>query len=165
MLELIRSFYAYNTWANNRILEMAEKLTPEQFVAEVGASFPSVRDTLVHTLSAQRLWLARFQALPSPPMFDAADFADVAAIRAMWAAIDGDTQQYLDTLSEAALSETLSYVNRVGETCTYMRWQMLLHQANHVQQHRSEVAVILTQFGHSPGNLDYLIYIDALLAG
>ncbi|MER3418993.1 MAG: hypothetical protein C4290_00025, partial [Chloroflexota bacterium] len=38
-------------------------------------------------------------------------------------------------------------------------WQLLLHQANHATQHRSEVAYLLTQMGHSPGDLDLLAYL------
>jgi uncharacterized damage-inducible protein DinB len=36
----------------------------------------------------------------------------------------------------------------------------MMHQVNHATQHRSEAAVMLTQFGHSPGWLDLLYYID-----
>jgi uncharacterized damage-inducible protein DinB len=31
---------------------------------------------------------------------------------------------------------------------------------NHATYHRGEVAATLTQLGHSPGDLDLLIYID-----
>ena len=33
--------------------------------------------------------------------------------------------------------------------------QMVLHG----MQHRSECAVILTNLGHSPGNIDYIVYL------
>ena len=35
MLEGIRDLYAYSAWANARILETAEQLTPEQFTSRV----------------------------------------------------------------------------------------------------------------------------------
>jgi uncharacterized damage-inducible protein DinB len=36
----------------------------------------------------------------------------------------------------------------------------MIHQVNHATQHRSECAAILTHFGCSPGDLDYLVYQD-----
>ena len=36
----------------------------------------------------------------------------------------------------------------------------MLHQVNHATQHRSEVAAMLTGFGHSPGWLDLIRYLD-----
>ena len=59
--DLIRTFYGYNTWANERILAKAAGLTNEQFVAPGSASFSSIRDTLVHTMWAQWNWLLRWR--------------------------------------------------------------------------------------------------------
>ena len=60
MLEDIRDLYAYSAWANARILDTAEQLTPEQFTTQCDGC-GSIRDTLVHTASAQWLWLERWR--------------------------------------------------------------------------------------------------------
>src|SRR5690348_9230780 len=61
LIDVIRLMYGYNTWANERIMAQVAELTPEQYVASGNASFSSVRDTLVHTMSAQAIWLSRWQ--------------------------------------------------------------------------------------------------------
>ena len=154
------SLYAYNRWANQRILDTAENLTWEQFLMDVGASFPSVRDTLVHTMVVQNNWLYRFQRLDLPPAKEFDEFPDLAAIIRAWEQIDAATESYVLSLSESDVDETIEYVNSIGNRCRYQRWQMMAHQVNHATQHRSEVAVMLTQFGYSPGALDYLVYVD-----
>ena len=70
LTDVIRLMYAYNTWANERIMTQVAELTPEQYVAPGSASFSSVRDTLVHTLWAQALWLSRWQGGPNFPWYD-----------------------------------------------------------------------------------------------
>ena len=47
------------------------------------------------------------------------------------------------------------------EEMAYLLWQQMLHQVNHGTQHRSEVAVILTEYGHSPGWMDFIVYLDS----
>src|SRR3989442_817513 len=44
IVELIRSLYRYNDWANGRILDASARLTCEQLLERGGASFDSVRD-------------------------------------------------------------------------------------------------------------------------
>jgi uncharacterized damage-inducible protein DinB len=160
--DLIRTFYEYNTWANARILATTAELTNAQFVAPGSASFSSVRDTLVHTMWAQWNWLLRWRGEPNPPHFDPADYADVAAVRARWDEIDSETHAFVAQVDDAALDGICRYVNSRNEPMAYPLWQQMLHQVNHGTQHRSEVAVILTEYGHSPGWMDLIVYLDTL---
>jgi uncharacterized damage-inducible protein DinB len=49
----------YGYWANHEILAVAAHLTPEQFRQTVAGSYGSVRNTMVHILSAEWGWLDR----------------------------------------------------------------------------------------------------------
>jgi uncharacterized damage-inducible protein DinB len=38
-------------------------------------------------------------------------------------------------------------------------WHCLYHLVNHGTQHRSEAAAMLTDFGHSPGDIDMILFL------
>ena len=152
--------YRYNAWANARVLEAAANLTPQQLVEPRGASFDSVRDTLVHTLGAQWLYLERWHGRSPKAMPEPAAFSDLASIRTRWAEVERDTASFVASLDDAKAAAPIEYTNFQGERWTYPLWQQMLHQVNHATQHRSEAAMILTAFGHSPGWLDFLYFID-----
>ena len=39
------------------------------------------------------------------------------------------------------------------------RWQTIMHVVNDLTHHRSEAAAMLTGFGHSPGELDFDLFV------
>ena len=84
LVDVIRNFYEYNAWANARILDTAARLTREQLLTPGGASFDSVRDTLVHTMGAQWLYLERWHGRSPRATPEGAAFPDLATIRARW---------------------------------------------------------------------------------
>lgn len=157
----IRSIYAYNTWANERLFATAQHLTAEQFVTTAHASLGTLRDVLVHLVSAQRGWLARVRLEPPPPGLKSTDFPDLATLVTVWRSIDAAMNEYIGGLTEAELAEVIRYRDGSGQENAYTRGQMLFHQANHAAQHRSEVALILTQLGYSTGDIDYRRFLDA----
>lgn len=158
--ELIQTLYQYNAWANTRILDTTTQLNLEQFFTNRGASYDSVRATLVHTMSSQSIYLARWKGSSPKAALDAQQFPDLASIRTHWAEIEGETQAFVAELGDTQLTRIVAYTNTAGERWMYPLWQQMIHQVNHATQHRSEVAVMLTQFGYSPGWLDFLHFID-----
>jgi uncharacterized damage-inducible protein DinB len=164
LAEVIRSLYRYNEWANRRILDTSAHCTTEQLLEGGGASFDSLRDTLVHTMGAQWLYLERWHGRSPHAMPPAGDFPDLAAIRTRWAVIDRETDAFVATVDDAALARIVEYLNLQGERWAYPLWQQMIHQVNHATQHRSEAAVTLTKLGHSPGLLDLLYFVDVEVA-
>lgn len=58
--DAIRTLYAYNAWANARVLEATARLSPAQLVdADGGGGYGSVWDTLVHLVGVEWLFLER----------------------------------------------------------------------------------------------------------
>ncbi|HEY4667318.1 MAG TPA: DinB family protein [Anaerolineales bacterium] len=165
ILEVLRSLHEYSDWANRRVLDTAEQLTPEQFVGEAGPSHGSVRNTLVHQMSGQWIWLERWKGVSPARMLSPKDFPDLTSVRGRWQAIEADTQAFAAGLDEQKLEKVISYTTTEGYPRSYPLWRPMFHQLNHSTAHRSEAAVMLTNFGHSPGDLDYVVYLAKMGEG
>ena len=159
VIDVIRLLYGYSTWANTRIMTQVANLTPAQYIAPGNASHSSVRDTLVHLLWGQALWLSRWQERGDIPDEDPEAYTDLDVLRTRWDDIDAATQAFISRLDEAMLHAVVHYRIR-GTAYALPLWQLMVHQVNHATQHRSEVATILTAYGHSPGSLDLVIYLQ-----
>jgi uncharacterized damage-inducible protein DinB len=159
----LRTFYVYGDWAIQRLLDASADLTQEQWLREGIAGQGSVRDTLVHMISAQRYWLAFWggSLAPDQPL-DPARFPDVEAVRAAWIELESATERFLAGLEETDLEREYSRPSPEGRVHVHKLWQMIMHVANHGTQHRSEVAAMLTSYGHSPGDLDFSAYLRSL---
>ena len=55
----LKERYDYGYWANQKLFKVLETLTPEEFTQSVAGSYGSIRNTLVHVLSAEAGWLER----------------------------------------------------------------------------------------------------------
>ena len=57
----VRTLYAYNRWASERMFAALEKLSDEKLSAVAISSFPSLRESVFHILAAEWLWLKRWK--------------------------------------------------------------------------------------------------------
>jgi len=162
IIEVIRTLYGYSAWANQRVLEKTAELSEHQFLEDAGPNHGSLRYTFVHTMSGQWIWLERWQGTSPPAMMNDEDFPDLSSVRARWAEIENDTSRYLDRLEPDQLDNVISYTTTGGTPGAYPLWHLIVQQVNHQTQHRSEAAVMLTNFGHSPGDLDFVVYLSAI---
>ena len=153
--EQARTLYAYDAWANQRVLDACAALAPEQFTKDLGSSFRSVRDTLAHIMGAEWLWLERFRGraagLPSGDQFP-----DLASLRARWAEVERDLLAYVGGLSAADLERSFDYRDTKGNPHTSLLWQTLQHVANHSTYHRGQVTTLLRQLGAKPVGTDLI---------
>ena len=92
---VIRELYRYNSWANSRLFHSVAHLSANEFTRDLGSSYPSLRDTLLHIVSAEWIWLQRWNGSSPEAMFQARDFPDLAALRARWSEVEIDQQACL----------------------------------------------------------------------
>jgi uncharacterized damage-inducible protein DinB len=151
-----RTLYEYDAWANTRTLDACKALTQEQLTRGLGNSFGSVRDTLVHILGAQIVWIERLTG-GAPVGLPAADgYPDLAAVRTKWAEIEPRLQAYVNGLTAADADRVLEYRNVKGTVFRDPIGNILQHLANHGSYHRGQVTTLLRQLGATPVNTDMI---------
>ncbi len=157
----IKLLFQYNDWANDRILDHAEQVSPEQLTAPNELGWGSLRGLLVHLLNAEFYWRNQLQNGLTVQDLQPDSYPDVAAIRARWRQERPKMQAYLESLSDADLLRRPSRQSRERKLPLPL-WQYLSHVVNHGTQHRAECAAILTGFGRSPGDMDFIVFLGSL---
>jgi uncharacterized damage-inducible protein DinB len=159
----VRTLFDYNYWAHERIFTALEQISAQQFTAPNALVWGSIRGTLVHALSAEWIWRQRCQyGLAPDALLDETAFPTQAALRQRWNEEEAGMRAWLDALSDEDLLRTVEYRSTTGKSYQNVLWNILLHVVNHGTQHRSEAAQTLTELGHSPGDLDMIIYFRLL---
>jgi uncharacterized damage-inducible protein DinB len=154
--EHARTLFAYDAWANRRMLDACGALSSEQFTRDLGSSFHSVRDTLAHIMGAEWLWLERFLGRSPAALPSTDQYADLAALRARWTQVERDVLAYVGGLSAADLERSFDYRDTKGTPHSSLLWQTLQHLANHSTYHRGQVTTLLRQLGAKPVSTDLI---------
>ena len=151
--------FQYNQWANAKILSAAAKVPQEKFVAPAPFPHGGLRSTLVHALSAEWIWRTRWEGTSPTKLLKPEEFPDFSSLRARWAQEEMQLMNFVNGVSEERLNSSFDYRNTAGTPFTKVLWHVMAHVVNHGTQHRTEAAAMLTEFGHSPGDIDLVIFV------
>ena len=152
--------YKYNQWANALILNAAAKMTREQFLAPASFPYGGLRGTLVHTLFAEWVWRQRWEGTSPTKRFQPEDFPTFDSLRTRWAEEEKALMSFVEGLADEKLESRFKYKSTDGEPHERILWQVMAHMVNHGTQHRTEAAAMLTDLGHSPGDIDLIVFLD-----
>jgi uncharacterized damage-inducible protein DinB len=169
-IDEIKLLYAYNDWCDARILAACARVTPEQYAAPapfvIGRG--GLRATMVHILDniwQQRITLQGYymEPLADEAAYDATElhedaFPTFAALRDRWMIEQREMWAYIDTLTEETLNGMIRYVIP-GAVRERVVWHVLLDITYHATQHRTEAAALLTSYGQSPGDFDFIMFL------
>ena len=146
-------------WVNDRLLEAAERLSNEAYLASAGPTQRDLRSTLVHELDVEWSWRLALQGKTMEEMgeeLSAEDYPDVAALRDRWRRDEAEMRAWLAGFSEDDLA---AEVTPVLTRRPLPLWQYLLHIVFHAAQQQADAATILTMAAESPGDIGYLEWL------
>ncbi len=154
----LRALYDYGYWANEKLLEAVSQLTQDEFTQSVAGSYGSVRNTLVHVLSAEWGWLDRCGGAMRGAALVAADYPNVASVAARWKEVEANVRAFLLNLKDKDLGRIIEYSFGKGPSCAMRLGELIHHAAIHGVHHRGQIALLLRALGKVPGNFDILYY-------
>ena len=162
----IRLLYEYDRWANDRILSAASVLTPEQFTRDLGGSFRSVRDTLVHLIGGEWGWLEYWKEPSHGPkfltdlwarhdaLFNADEFPNFNTVVIKWREIEKVQAEFVSRVTDESLEKLLP-VRTTQVTLAHL----MQHLVNHSTYHRGQLAMMLRRVGAEPLATDFHVFL------
>jgi uncharacterized damage-inducible protein DinB len=155
----LERLYDYGYWANRKLFPVLTELTPEEFTQSVAGSYGSVRNTMVHILSAEWGWIDRCGGPQRGPALKPDDFQTVESLIQAWTRVEAYVRGFLASLADQDLQRDIEFKSPRGDGTHVMRLgDLLQHGANHGVHHRGQVALLLRVLGRVPGNFDLLFY-------
>jgi uncharacterized damage-inducible protein DinB len=173
-IDEIKLLYGYNDWADARLLAACARVSPEQYAAPDSYGRGGLRATMVHILDniwQQRITLQGYyqEPLANEAAYDATELHEdtlptLDMLRERWLIEQREMWAYLDTLTEETLNSTIRYVIPAAMRERVV-WYILVDLVIHAGQHRSEAAALLTDYGQSPGDFDFTMFLNERAEG
>ena len=157
-VEDLRTLYDYGYWANRRLTTALAELTAEEFTQQLAGGHASIRNTLVHAMSAEWGWMDRCGGPRRGPALVPADYPSVAALTERWREVEQSVRGFLASLRDEDLERVIEFSLGGGPVQTARIGELMRHGAAHGIHHRGQVALLLRSIGHAPGNFDMLEY-------
>ena len=148
------TFVEFHNWANEKLLETAEKIPKEQLMGPKLPSDNTPFETLRHMLDVDWSWrLACIGEVATQVLWETVPLPDLAALRAYWRNEAALLLDYVRGMSDDELEEE---VTPNWMPTSFKRKHIIIHIVNHGTEHRAELGWHFTGLGYSPGDLGFL---------
>ena len=153
------SLFAFNRWANAKMLDACRQLSPEQYVAEPAPGWSSVRFTVWHIAVVTDGWLRRLANDPDESRPAEEELATPDDAGRLLDRAHARFDALLPTLTPERLAAPVTLtLRRRGVTWTLPPWAILRHIVNHTTYHRGQVASKLKRFGVQQPETDLVFW-------
>jgi uncharacterized damage-inducible protein DinB len=158
MRDDVVALFAYDRWANAKVLDACRKLTAEQYVAEPVPGWSSVRSTVYHIALATEFNLRALAGDSDESVPAEADIATVDDAARMLERAYRRFEDLRPTLTPDRLNTPLT-LQAIGRSFTLPRWAILRHIVNHSSYHRGQIASKLKRFGIEQQITDFFWWV------
>jgi uncharacterized damage-inducible protein DinB len=141
----LRRQFAYDAWANQEVVKA---------IRRAGGDNARSLQLMSHILAAERVWFDRLKQQPQrAPVWPESNLpqceSEAESLERIWL-------EYLNTLSDADIGNTVSYKNTKGENWKSTVFDILSHVVMHSAYHRGQIASHMRASGQTPAYTDYI---------
>ncbi|GAA4461619.1 DinB family protein [Novipirellula rosea] len=159
MLGLMDDLYAYNDWANDKVIALCSGLSDAQLDMPREMGFGTLRATLFHILTAEVIWMERWQGVPWRPFPKDPEGMSVAAIADGLKHVAHSRRELMMAEQANRWSRRVEYQDSTQTPFDHRLSDLLLHVVNHGVHHRAQALNYLKQFDRTVvAGIDYCFY-------
>ena len=158
MTDDLNALFAYNRWADARLLDACRSVPADRYASEVVPGWASLRSTLAHLAGAFDIWIRRFLGEPVTAFVSEADLPTVDDAARLMATAQEKFERLVAGLTPDELAAPFTYTNLRGQTTTAPLWAALRHVVNHATYHRGQAASKLKRLGVEPPVTDFVFW-------
>ena len=157
----IKNIFDYNFWAFDRVWQCISQLSDDQFLEEIDYSTGSIRNMILHIMIGNRVWMSVLRGIEFPTRLAPEDFDTQSKTRVKWDDLKTEFLNHLACLDQEQLDGIISWeLLSHGLKSTSLRWEILLHLANHATDHRAQILSIAHHHFHiKTVEQDMIIYL------
>jgi uncharacterized damage-inducible protein DinB len=158
--QTVRTLTRYNAWANKTLFDAVAALPAGEATKERPTLFKNMVNTLNHLYVVDLVWQAHLQGREhNIPALKTVLHPELADLYRAQVEIDGWYVAYGDSLSQAALEESIDFTLIGGNKGTLRRGEIIFHVVNHTSYHRGFVADLFFQVPLVPPLTDLPIFL------
>ena len=156
---ILDELFRYNDWANRKIFDLCIGLQDEFLDQPRDLGLGSLRKTLFHILTAERVWFERWTQQPWHPFQVDPEGMSLEAIQHSLLSVSEQRRALMDQERSRDWSGVVHYMDAKKNPYQNLLKPLLLHVANHGIHHRAQALNYLKSYGRTQrGGIDFLVY-------
>jgi uncharacterized damage-inducible protein DinB len=137
----------YNNWADGRAIDWLSQISDEQWNQALTSSFGSIRETVVHMVSAKKIWIDIWTNVSNPLYLSLTFKGSRNELISIWKELSEDLKSFIQNYPLDNYLNAITVKKPNGEQCTMEFRKTFPHMINHATYHRGQLVTLLRQAG------------------
>ena len=147
-VDLIRTLYDYNYWANDLVWEAANAhINDHDFYKNTEYSWGSIHAQFVHNMNNEWMWFNRLRGYAPEYMLSPERYKTREAINAKWREVEAEVRGYINALDDDQLKQDFVYATPSGMQHRQSIGEVLLHVINSGTDSRAQIIAMMHILG------------------